>query len=373
MSFVYDPTARAGSVASTPTSTAPPASVTALPSVALGPQSPTSTAAAESSGVRLMSWEEFDKETLGNANVYFWEGMIPSSGVVLVVGEAMTGKTALCVTLAAAAHEGATVTEVAGLEVEERRFLFVMLEHGPDLKEYVRRAAKSFGISTVGFCVACTLDLGDEDMVADLDNKADAANVDVIVIDCLRRATDLDENVSGDMADVGRALRRLTRSGRRLVIATHHLAKDGSVRGSTDLTAQADSVLTVRKRGSDLELQSRHHGAAERSLTLRLDFSGDGLTAVVVQGKAPTVGPSASMTDIVDAVHQAIANSHRTQNAVRKEARRILQAKRIGVQNASIDGAISQLAGMGRIVDRNAGVKRTCDWVIAAPSAVDGS
>ena len=319
--------------------------------------------AAPTDKIRILSWAEYEAEA-ANSTDFFWDGMIPSGGSVFLVAEPLTGKSALCAVLASAAHPSAATTEVAGLEVEERRFLFAMLEHGSDLKDYVRRASKSFGVQCIDHRLIRELDLGDLETVKELDAKASALGADVLVIDCLRRATLLDENVSGDMADVGAALRLLARNGTRLVIVIHHLGKDGSVRGSTDLTAQADSVVSLRKRGADIEIQARHHGAAEKTILVRFDFSNDGLSLVCVNTPAGAATSAASKNDVLDAIFNAVNSGHKSATSIRKETRRLLKAARhAGVQHSVIDDGLRQLAASGRIV--NASSSRNHEWIPA--------
>jgi len=101
-----------------------------------------------------------------------------------------------------------------------------------------------------------------------------AQHFKLILIDSLRRfMRDLDENSANDMSRLTGDLRQLTRWG-ATVIALHHAGKDPSkaYRGSTELGAGVDVVMTIKKIGQqNLELavpKTRYHEEPEISLAI---------------------------------------------------------------------------------------------------------
>ena len=321
--------------------------------------------------LRVQTWAEFESEAATVNSSFLWEGIIPSTGIVLMAGESLAGKSILTVLLGTAAQQTATTTQVAGLEVEEAKFLFATLEHKRStFRDYVLWASKTHGVTSSSLCVVEDLDIGDPEMLKAFDEQATAHGINVIVIDCLRRATTLDENVSSDTARIGAALQKLTNKGTRLVIVVHHVGKDGSVRGSTDLTAMADTVVTLRKRGEDVEIHARHHGAPEKRILVRFDFTDGGLS-VIASDASPTsaAGSAATPSVQLDAILLAVTRGARTTTVIRDEVRKILQGQGYGgISQQAVTDGLRDLEAASRV--KNQGTTQRHDWVVIGPPPV---
>jgi hypothetical protein len=107
-------------------------------------------------------------------------------------------------------------------------------------------------------------------------------NHKVVVIDCLIRSNELDENSSKDMRLVKKALDPLLDAG-IAVIVLHHQGKYGSeqkehatMRGSSDLEGMADSVLLVNMKGRTVTITQTKNRNAPIVPAFELDMQGDG-------------------------------------------------------------------------------------------------
>ncbi len=219
--------------------------------------------------LELLSFDEFMKRSGGHAE-WLVQGLIPSRGHVLLIGEPMVGKTTFVAELIAALMECCTKAQDStflGRPIVGGRVLYAHLEHD----------GTSFGTNFISMLESrgvCTADLGqnlrlvtefaldDEDYVQQLRDRLDKDGVRVVIIDSLRRAVDGSENDSGDTSRWAKNIMRLTTGAERLVIVLHHRGKsaDAGPRGSTDLKAQADSTLTLtRGPNGSMRLRAEHH------------------------------------------------------------------------------------------------------------------
>lgn len=101
----------------------------------------------------------------------------------------------------------------------------------------------------------------------------------LIVIDSLRQAHTSDESSSQEMAKIISQFRRFTLMGCAVVIVHHTRKNDGSMRGSTEIEASADSITDVEKEDAQVSLVSwrktRGWEMAENELSIRVIDEGD--------------------------------------------------------------------------------------------------
>jgi len=280
-----------------------------------------------------------------------WEGMLPARGLVYVVGPAMSGKTSLALALAAAANSAA---QLLGRDVQPGNAVVVSVEHDEaglaDLVEQAEAGACAVFTSD-RFQVVRSLLIDDEPQVAALAALCEQVDARIVVIDPMRGVTTRDENNSGDVRDIARALRPLSAS--RLVLVTHHTGKDGRARGSTDIVAQSDGMLYVgepnAKGEQTIDARPRAHGAPVK-LRVRKEHEDGAMRFVLVDGvDAPGCERADKLRERVAAC--VAANPGCTTSTVRKN---------VGAKNADVAEALTPLCDAGTIENR--GVSRASAW-----------
>ena len=111
----------------TPAMTTPQAPLAPTPPSPTAPAQPTS---PQSPIPRILSLAEFIAEANAERKGWFWDGLLPRSGVAIVGGSHLTGKSVLMTVLCAAASSDTEEdAQVAGRYVEESRVLYCDLEH----------------------------------------------------------------------------------------------------------------------------------------------------------------------------------------------------------------------------------------------------
>jgi hypothetical protein len=78
----------------------------------------------------------------------------------------------------------------------------------------------------------------------------------LIVVDSLRQSHTKDESSSQEMAQIISQVKRFTLLGCAVVIVHHTRKNDGSMRGSTEIEASADSITDVEKEDAEVSLVS---------------------------------------------------------------------------------------------------------------------
>lgn len=202
------------------------------------------------------------------------EGLVPAVGVTLVVGAPMSGKTTTCQALSVCLAEGRSflgrrTTPARVLWIAEDRDSGGFSENLQLARAGIGHAASLRILSPSGWKL--------EEHLNQLVPLLDAGGIDVVIIDCLRRISPFNENDSGEVNEMFELLGRVA-ADCRAVLVIHHLGANGRIRGSTDFTANAESVLTVKSASNDeLALQARHHRAGPLDLRFRLSFDEHGM------------------------------------------------------------------------------------------------
>lgn len=327
-----------------------------------GPESsfaPPSVLATEPPRTRpsLIRAEDFIAQAGSVAREWWWDGLLPWRGVVMLAGSPFSAKTITMLLLAAASGPG---SPVAGRAVKKAKVVYAKLEHlDQDFAAQlvlVKAGANASGLANL--FITKELHLDEEDSLVELEEQLDDVEADVLIIDSLRRATACDENNSQDAAEIVRRLHRLTGDGRRLVIVLHHLAKSAtaSPRGSGDFLAGVDTFVAAKKVENVVTLTTVHHAGGEADISFALEGGTDRLLATPV-GSGPSV-TAAAHSEIDDAILRVCDGEGLTRTGIRTAVRHALSAT--GIKNETIDGRVDALAAAGRL--RNHGSQARHCW-----------
>lgn len=216
----------------------------------------------------LISFADLDKK-LGDSGKDPWlvDKLIPRCGVTLLVGPPRAGKTLLLCALSAAVKKGVPFLDCA---TRKTNILWISEDRGrAGIVANMKRACAWHGIKPTEINVFDPQGwkLDDPDEVEKLLTALNSFEIGLLVIDCLRRVTQADENSSTAMAEVCHQLNRLAED-KRAVVVIHHAGNNGKTRGSSDLPASAESEIKVTRDGKskNVKLVAHHHTAAETSL-----------------------------------------------------------------------------------------------------------
>lgn len=309
---------------------------------------------------RLVSGETFLAEAENRPQTWWWDGIIPQSGITLFAGNPLSYKTVILLTASVASKGGGLV---GGRMVRPVRILYVKLEHlDSAYRDVLRRAARTYSPTDLNnFHLLRELNLEDPASLANIEGWAEDIDAEVIIIDSLRRAHSGDENSSQEVALVMRALQQLTAGGTRAVVAIHHLTRNTrELRGSTDFLAGADAEVRLTKETDGVvKVEARNHGGADIDLRLRVTFTEDALTVDPANDAGRDVGEDRALRD---AIIRTCSPGPMTTTALREAVRRLLGS----VQNDRVDVMAEELEREGRL--RNApGHGRGNHWVATVP------
>lgn len=219
------------------------------------------------------------------------KGVLPETGLAAVFGPPSSGKTFLCMAIAAALASGG---EWCGHKINASDVLYVALEGEGGIKQRAAAWERHHECELPGrlqfvlddFKVVKAQD------IADL--ASEIAQGGVVFIDTLNRAApECDENSSADMGQIIEGAKELQRRIGGLVVLVHHTGKDASkgLRGHSSLIAALDAAIEVTRTGEDREWRiakskDGRDGCSNafklESLVLGLDCDGDEITSCVV-------------------------------------------------------------------------------------------
>lgn len=223
------------------------------------------------------------------------KGVLPADGVAAVYGPSASGKSFLCIDLAAAIAEG---RDWFGYRVKPAPVVYLPLEgeggiaqraqawqaeHGRALPDGLRIVMDPFKLTDSA------------DVLALAAVVAQTGPEPVLFVDTLNRAApEADENASADMGRIIEGAKELQRQTGGLVILVHHTGKDASrgLRGHSSLFAALDAAIEVTrdddrrawkaskaKDGKDGE----GHAFTLRVHELGADDDGDAVTSCAVR------------------------------------------------------------------------------------------
>ncbi len=308
-------------------------------------------AQAASPKLQVLSRREFlalaDHEPQG----FLLEGLFPRAGMVALVGDAFAGKTELLAALAAAM---AGPGKLAGLAVEQGRLLYCYLEHAAsDFRDKLRDAERGAGVRKAKIKFVRPppeLDLGDVEQMTQLAALAESWDASAVVIDSMRRLGNFNENDSQDTKVVRETIQRLSGEGKRVVIVVHHLSRKGDPRGSTDIAAMVDSVVSLSRCGDSVKLRAQHHFRKPFECRLLVKHEG----GVLAYERADDTGAGnttgAALRDaIVAACPSPGLGAKALRDAVRKSGARSGSAAIDKERNALVaEGALLNVGSTGR-------------------------
>ena len=196
------------------------------------------------------------------------DGVLPMTGIGLVIGQSGAGKSFVTLDLLARVSLG---LPWFGHDSRRRKTVYVGLEGRAGIKRRIEAWERQNGSQVPdGFAVVLdTLKLTEQEDVHDLARAILNAGGEggLIVIDTLAQASPgIDENSSADMGLVIEALQRLQALVGGLVLAVHHMGKDTArgARGHSSLYAACDAVISTVKAG-DLITVSTHGDGGGKS------------------------------------------------------------------------------------------------------------
>lgn len=178
------------------------------------------------------------------------KGVLPADGVAAVYGPSASGKSFLCIDLAAAIAEG---SQWFGYRVKPAPVVYLPLEgeggiaqraqawqaeHGRALPDGLRIVMDPFKLTDSA------------DVLALAAVVAQTGPEPVLFVDTLNRAApEADENASADMGRIIEGAKGLQRQTGGLVILVHHTGKDASrgLRGHSSLFAALDAAIEVTR------------------------------------------------------------------------------------------------------------------------------
>lgn len=196
------------------------------------------------------------------------DGVLPMTGIGLVIGQSGAGKSFVTLDLLARVSLG---LPWFGHDSRRRKTVYVGLEGLAGIKRRIEAWEQQHGqqVPTDFSVVLDTFRLTEPEDVQDLARAILAAGGPggLIVIDTLAQASPgTDENSSADMGVLVAALQRLQALVGGLVLAVHHMGKDTArgARGHSSLYAACDAVISTTKAG-DLITVSTHGDAGGKS------------------------------------------------------------------------------------------------------------
>jgi hypothetical protein len=216
-----------------------------------------------------------------------WQGWLAEGDLAILAGDPGVGKSIIGLLLADAIRRGA---DFLGEPCERGRVGILDLEN--PASEAIKRLRRA-GLTTedhdgLFYFHAPSIDIGSRAGLDVLAEMVDRYELDVLIIDSLRRAAPgLDENDSAAVSSVLSPLRALSADSGRTIVLAHHSRKrqtDGAteagqmVRGSLDLVASVDVLLYVRAKEAGaftLEQAKSRRGLPHESILVRIEGDGD--------------------------------------------------------------------------------------------------
>lgn len=271
----------------------------------------------------VWSYADYIVANKGKAREWLVEGLLPRAGIVMLAGEPMVGKSLIVALLTSALSSG---NAFLGRKTMKTGTLLVKLEHdSAGFSDNLEKIAKGAGLDELDLAVVepapgHMFDLFDAEMVSWIATHADERECGLVVVDCLRAATSMDENVSAEPAALRPVLAKLSGNGRRLVLLVHHLDKAGTgPRGSGDFSAMVDTLLILRRAGDTLRLTARHHTTSTVELGLKVTFGAERITVEEAASAKQVAGGSHQTAAIRAAIISVLTNQPLSARKLREQ------------------------------------------------------
>lgn len=194
----------------------------------------------------------FDVETLADllsAEIpevaYVVDGLLTRGNAVLFSAREKSGKGLFFIDTAI---NVATGHKVLGRPVTPGPVLYVALEENRRVirDRFRGRAGDDAKTAPIFTMTGQALDLTNALHVGRLRRVIEQTGAVLVVIDTLRETHDRDENDSGDMAPIARAVRLMAEQTGACIAVTHHMSRAGHARGSTAIPAGFPDVIEYR-------------------------------------------------------------------------------------------------------------------------------
>lgn len=290
-------------------------------------------------------------------------GILPSGGVLIIGGEQGTGKTWFILTLAIhiargqpfldrfATMKGAVliIDEESGESRLRFRLNRLLGDESADLPIYL---ASMSGI-----------DLGSRRWVDALHQKIEELRPAVVIIDSLVRVHRGDENSAQAMSQVFATLSQIRQQFGCAFVLTHHLRKraqlnwlntlDQRMRGSSDISAYADSVLGLEQIDNRLILRQfkNRDGDLARPLALAIEDTDEDSTRLVVVAEVDEEADKRKQAREV--VREMLING----DCLREDL--VASAKEAGISERTLADALADLVKSGEVSKGKIGRKTT--------------
>jgi len=211
--------------------------------------------------------------------------LIPGNGITCVAGRPKVGKSFIVLELAASIASGRPL--FGQFEVDRKNVLIISKEDGQaQLKERIQKLSIDRSLN-----IAISTDQGiffdDDSMLPRILNLVHQCDAQVVIIDSFIRVNRGDENTSKGITLIHRVFKQLNDEGVSIIFIHHHGKEDAqharnggdSLRGSSDIYAMIDTLLTLKKENETTLLFSNdanRHGKQVRPFYISFpDFSDD--------------------------------------------------------------------------------------------------
>lgn len=247
----------------------------------------------QAAGLHVVSLSDLLSEPT-NEIPWLINGILPSNGVLFIAGEPGTGKTWFILTLAIDIAEGHTFLD--SFATKQGSVLIIDEESGQNRLRFRIRRLLGSELTELPIHLACMSGIKLEETwwFDSLCQKIEEINPIVVIIDSLVRIHRGDENSTQDMSRVFTKLSEIRQRFGCAFILTHHLRKKGQLkglntidqrmRGSSDISAYADSILGLEKIDDRLVLRQfkNRDGDEAKPLALAIEDTDEETTRLVV-------------------------------------------------------------------------------------------
>lgn len=185
------------------------------------------------------------------------DGIVPTEGLTILSAPAGGFKTWLLFQMALDIARGTRFLD--GFQCEQGKILMIDEEnHLRDIKERFRLLGSPENLP-IYFLSQQEFDVTDGKKMTHILEICKKESIDTVFMDSLVRIHSKDENSSGDMASVFKAIRVLCKEGKTVIVA-HHERKEATgssssaqnrMRGSSDISASLDTHLAITRTRDD--------------------------------------------------------------------------------------------------------------------------
>lgn len=179
--------------------------------------------------------------------------LIPGNGIACIAGRPKVGKSFVVLELAASIASGEPL--FGQFEVDKKNVLIISKEDGQaQLKERINKLNIDRSLS-IAISTDQNIFFDDDSMLPKILNLVHQYDAQVVIIDSFIRINRGDENTSKGITLIHRVFKQLNDEGITIIFIHHHGKEDSqharsggdSLRGSSDIYAMIDTLMTLRK------------------------------------------------------------------------------------------------------------------------------